>query len=253
MMEFFNNVAEILKEHGSDFLKGMGSTLYVSLLSTILGLVIGLLVGIVRTIPVSENKVKRAIQKVIDFILSAYIEIFRGTPMMVQAMVIYWGFASVSSIDVMLPSVINTFAIIIVTINTGAYIAEIVRGGIMSIDKGQSEGAHAIGMGHFKTMFYVIIPQVIKNILPAVANEFVINIKDTSVLNVISFSELFFYAKITAKETFLTFEVYSIICVLYFIMTFTVTRILKLIEKKLAGKHNYVLNETPSETKEVEA
>lgn len=252
-MEFFNNVIKILREHGTDFLKGMGSTLYVSLISTILGLVIGLLVGIIRTIPLSENKVKRFFQKVINFILSAYIEIFRGTPMMVQSMVIYWGFASISSVDVMLPSVINAFAIFIVTVNTGAYIAEIVRGGIMSIDKGQFEGAHAIGMGHFKTMFYVIIPQVIRNILPAVANEFVINIKDTSVLNVINFTELFFYARITNKETFLTFEIYTIICVLYFIMTFTVTRILKLIEKKLAGKRNYALNDTPAAEKAIEA
>lgn len=252
-MEFFNNVAYLLKEYGTDFLKGMWSTLYVSLLATILGLVIGLLVGVVRTIPLSENKIKRAFQKAINFILSAYIEIFRGTPMMVQSMVIYWGFASISSLDVMLPSVINTFAVIIVTVNTGAYIAEIVRGGIISIDKGQFEGAHAIGMGHFKTMFYVIIPQVIKNILPAVANEFVINIKDTSVLNVINFSELYFYAQITQKETLLPFEIYLIICVLYFIMTFTITRILKLIEKKLAGKRNYDLNESFATEKEVKA
>lgn len=252
-MEFFNNVVQLLEKYGTDFLKGMWSTLYVSLLATVLGLVIGLFVGVIRTIPFSENKLKRVFQKIINFILSAYIEIFRGTPMMVQSMVIYWGFASVSSVDVMLQSVINTFAIIIVTVNTGAYIAEIVRGGIMSIDKGQFEGAHAIGMGHFKTMFYVVIPQVIRNILPAVANEFVINIKDTSVLNVINFSELYFYAKIINKETLLPFEIYLIICVLYFIMTFTITRILKLIEKKLAGKRNYDLNETSATEKEVKA
>ena len=102
--------------------------------------------------------------------------------MMLQAVAIYWGFAFASG-GTTLPLIPS--AIVIVSINTGAYIAEIVRGGIIGIDKGQFEAAHALGMNHFQTMVHVVIPQVMKTILPAVSNEFVINIKDTSVLNVI--------------------------------------------------------------------
>ena len=158
--------------------------------------------------------------------------------MMVQAMVIYWGYAFVSGGTTLplLPS-----AIFIVSINTGAYIAEIVRGGIMSIDKGQYEGAESIGMTHFQIMLHVIIPQVIRNILPAVSNEFVINIKDTSVLNVIGVAELFYQATVAAKATYAIFETYAIICVIYFILTFTITRLLRLLEKALSGKKNYTI------------
>ena len=150
-------------------------------------------------------------------------------------MVIFWGYAFLMDGQTLplLPS-----ALFIVSINTGAYISEIVRGGITSIDKGQFEGAHAIGMNHFQTMTHVVIPQVLKNILPSVGNEFVINIKDTSVLNVIGIVELYYQATVVETITAKTFQVYAIICVLYFIMTFSVTLILRLIEKLLAGKKN---------------
>ena len=131
--------------------------------------------------------------------------------------------------------------IVIVSINTGAYITEIVRGGIISIDKGQFEGASSIGMSHFQTMVYVVIPQVMRNILPSVSNEFVINIKDTSVLNVIGVTELFFYANSVAKNSYKIFASYVIACAIYFVLTFTVTRLLRLIEKILEGKESYTI------------
>lgn len=131
------------------------------------------------------------LHKIADAICSVYIEVFRGTPMMVQAMVIYWGYAFASGGQTLplIPS-----GIFIVSINTGAYMAEIVRGGIISIDKGQFEGAQALGMSHLQIMCHIVLPQVIRNILPSVSNEFIINIKDTSVLNVIGVTELYFYA-----------------------------------------------------------
>ena len=158
--------------------------------------------------------------------------------MMVQAVVIYWGYAFMMA-GTTLPLIPS--AIVIVSINTGAYIAEIVRGGINSIDKGQFEGANSLGMNHFQTMVHVIIPQVMKNILPAVSNEFVINIKDTSVLNVIGVTELYFMMSVTVKMTYKNFPVYFIGAMIYFILTFSVTRIIKFIEKKLNGKKNYSL------------
>ena len=123
-----------------------------------------------------------------------YIEFFRGTPMIVQAMVIYYGSALAFGIDMDR----TTAAIFIVSINTGAYMAEIVRGGVISIEKGQFEAAQAIGMNHIQTMWNVVLPQVIRNILPATGNQFIINIKDTSVLNVIGVTELYFQTKTVA-------------------------------------------------------
>ena len=237
-MNFFNDVGYILANYWSDFLLGVLWTLVISLVATLIGLLIGLIIGIIRTIPLSKNKIIFGLQKVINFILSAYIEVFRGTPMMVQAVVIYWGYAFMMGGNTLplIPS-----AIVIVSINTGAYIAEIVRGGIIGIDKGQFEAAHALGMNHFQTMIHVIIPQVMKTILPAVSNEFVINIKDTSVLNVIGVTELYFMMAVTVKMTYKNFPVYFIGCVIYFILTFSITRLIKLFEKKLAGKKNYTL------------
>lgn len=219
------------------FLRGAGMTLYISVIGTIMGAIIGLLIGSIRTIPMPERGFKRVILKIVNAFLAIYVEFFRGTPMIVQSMVIYYGSLMALNIDMD-----RTFAaLFIVSINTGAYTAEIVRGGIISIDKGQFEAAHAIGMNHTKTMFHVILPQVVRNILPAIGNEFVINIKDTSVLNVISVTELFFQASSIAGNNFRYFEVYFVVCILYLIMTLTVTRILRYIEKKMDGPDNFVV------------
>lgn len=237
-------IIKILKENWQMFLSGAGMTLFISIIGTIIGTLIGLLIGVVRTIPVPkkgaksiDSKIKRIFLKIINGILSAYISFFRGTPMMVQAMVIYYGSAQFLGVE------INKIAaaLFIVSINTGAYMSEIVRGGIVSIDKGQFEAAQAIGMTHTQTMINVVIPQVIRNILPATGNEFVINIKDTAVLNVISVSELFFKTKTVAGNSFRYFEAFSIVCVIYFILTYTVTKILRSIERKLDGPDNYVM------------
>ena len=238
MISFFNDVWQILKNYYPFLLTGIGYTLLISLIGTVAGLAIGLLTGILRTAPMSKNVVLRVLHKIANGIVSVYVEIFRGTPMMVQAMVIYWGYAFASGGNTLplIPS-----GIFIVSINTGAYMAEIVRGGILSIDRGQTEGAVSIGMTHGQTMINVIIPQVMRNILPSVSNEFVINIKDTSVLNVIGVTELYYFAGIIKRQNFQTFQTYLVVCVLYFIMTFSITRLLRFAEKKLAGSDTYVI------------
>ena len=229
-------MADIFVKYHQMIFKGIGYTMLVSIIGTIIGLVIGLLIGVFRTMPTPKNKFLRVLKKAADWILSAYVEIFRGTPMMVQAMVIFWGFALINN-GVTLNVVFA--GLFIVSINTGAYMAEIVRGGIISVSKGQFEGAHAIGMTHAQTMFYVVIPQVLRNILPSVANEFVINIKDTSVLNVIVFTELYIVAYTINSINYQTFATYLLVAIIYFVLTFTITRILRLIEKKMDGKKNY--------------
>ena len=237
-MSFLNDVINIVAKYYPQLLSGVGNTMLIALTSTVAGLMIGLLTGIIRTAPYSPNALLRTLHKILNAVIAVYVEIFRGTPMMVQAMVIYWGyaFASGGSTLPLIPS-----GIIIVSINTGAYMAEIVRGGIISIDRGQFEGAMSIGMTHSQTMFKVIIPQVIRNILPSVSNEFVINIKDTSVLNVIGVTELYYFAGIIKRQSFQTFQTYLVICVVYFILTFTVTRLLRWAERRLDGSDSYVI------------
>lgn len=237
-MEFFSDVWTILKTYYPQLLAGVGNTLLLALTGTIAGLLIGLLTGIARTTPLSRHGFPRFLQKLLNGIIAVYVEIFRGTPMMVQAMVIYWGyaFATGGKTLALIPS-----GILIVSINTGAYMAEIVRGGILSIDKGQFEGAMSIGLTHSQTMLRIILPQVLRNILPSVSNEFVINVKDTSVLNVIGVTELYYFAGIIKRQNFQTFQTYLVICVLYFIMTFAITRLLRLCERKLEGKEHYTV------------
>lgn len=235
-MSFLNDVVNIVIKYYPNLLDGVGNTMLIALIGTVAGLVIGLLTGVVRTAPLSKNAVLRVLHKILNAVIAVYVEIFRGTPMMVQAMVIFWGFALINNGSTMN---VTLAGLIIVSINTGAYMAEIVRGGIISIDKGQFEGAQAIGMTHSQTMWNIVLPQVLRNIMPSVANEFVINIKDTSVLNVIGFTELFFYGKSIALNTYAIFETYLVVAAIYFVLTFTITRILRLIEKKMDGKKDY--------------
>ncbi|WP_042351960.1 amino acid ABC transporter permease [Bacillus massiliigorillae] len=234
----FEWLEQIVLENWPMFIRGAGVTLLIATIGTIFGAVIGLLAGIVRTVPMPERGAKRFGLKFINVILSIYIEFFRGTPMIVQAMVIYYGPALL--FDIQMNPLIAGMAV--VSINTGAYMAEIVRGGILSVDKGQFEAAQAIGMSHIQTMMNVVLPQVIRNILPATGNQYLINIKDTSVLNVISVTELFFVSKSIAGNNFRYFETFFVASMIYFVLTFTITLILRYIEKKLDGPENYKMN-----------
>ena len=244
----FQVIVDIVSRNWPMFIRGAGVTLLISMIGTIVGFFIGLLIGIIRTIPVPERGIKKVLFAVLNALLSVYIEVFRGTPMIVQAMVIFYGSAMAFNIHM---NVIFA-GILIVSINTGAYMSEIIRGGIVSIDKGQFEAAQAIGMTHFQTMTNVILPQAIRNVLPATGNEFVINIKDTSVLNVIAVTELYFQTKTVSGINYKYFETFFVASVLYFVMTFTVTQILRFIERKMDGPENYIMyaNQMQVETPE---
>ena len=237
-MEFIREVLGIISQYYSYLLSGVGYTMLIALIGTAAGFLIGLITGVIRTAPRSKNAVVRVLHKIVNAIIAVYIEVFRGTPMMVQAMVIYWGYAFLND-GATLPLI--PAGLFIVSINTGAYMAEIVRGGIISVDKGQLEGAYSVGMTHAQAMVKVVIPQVLQNILPSISNEFVINIKDTSVLNVIGVTELYYFAGIIKRQSFETFQTYLVVCVLYFILTFTVTRLLRFVERKLDGNDSYVI------------
>lgn len=232
---FFSWIVYILENYGTWFLRGTGTTLLISFLGTLIGFLIGLGICTVRTAPQPHNKLKMVLMKIINIIFSCYVEIFRGTPMMVQSIVIYFGMQEFIGINFS-PTVAG---IIIVSINTGAYMVEVVRGGIQSVDLGQMEAARSIGMTHWQAMFYIILPQAIRNILPATCNELIINIKDTSVLNVISVTELFFVTKSIRGAIYRTYETFIVVAVIYLVLTLTVTRLVKYIEKRMDGQEEF--------------
>lgn len=243
---FFGWIGFIWEKYSPLFWKGTLNTLILAIAGTLIGFLLGLLVAIVRTIPLSkkDHLAKKVLIRIANALISIYIEVFRGTPMIVQAVVIYYG-AQYAGVFMD-----TTFAaIFIISINTGAYMAEIIRGGIVSVDKGQFEAAHAIGMTHWQTMTTVVLPQAIRNILPSVGNELIVNIKDSSVLNVISVSELFFQAKSAAGTYYRYFEVYFIIAVIYLILTLSVSAILRAVEKKMDGPDNYVIHGSQSDSR----
>lgn len=236
---FWGGVAFIAEKYGGLFLSGALNTLLLAIVGTIVGFLIGLLIAVLRTIPVrpTDPFLKRAGLKLLRGFFIGYIEVFRSTPMMVQAMVIYYGVFSAVPAEYAL-----YVGMFIISVNTGAYMAEIVRGGVISVDHGQTEGALSIGMTHWQTMTSVVLPQAIRNIMPSIGNEFVVNIKDSSVLSVISVAEVFFTTRSAAGTYMRFFEASVIACAVYFVMTFTITRLLLFFEKRMDGPKNYTIH-----------
>ena len=234
---FFEWVLFFIQGNWQQFLLGTATTLLVSLSGTIIGFFLGLGVSLIQYTKADDksSKLFKGFIKFLKILISIYITIFRGTPMIVQAMVIFYGLPQLIGLNLdPLPA-----ALLIVSINTGAYMAEMIRGGVDSVDPGQLEGAQAIGMSHFQAMVNIIFPQAVRNVLPSIGNEFIINIKDTSVLNVIGVTELFFTSKSIAGSYAKYYEVFIITSAIYLFLTFTISMILKSIEKKIDGPKNF--------------
>jgi len=232
---FFSWIVFILQNYGTWFLRGLYVTLLISFIGTAVGFLIGIALGSLRETPLPSKGLKRFFSILLNFAITFYVEVFRGTPMMVQAIVMYFGMQEFMGINFS-PTVAG---LIIVSINTGAYMVELVRGGIESIDAGQMEAAKSIGMSHWQAMMYIILPQTIRNILPATCNELIINIKDTSVLNVISVTELFFVTKSIKGAIYRTYETFIIVAVIYFVLTLIVTRLVRRLEKHMDGSKEF--------------
>ena len=237
---FFGWVALYLREYGPMFLSGTWTAVYLALLGTVFGCLIGFLTGVVQTLPDSpgDGTLRRASVSAAKLVLRAYVGLFRGTPMMVQAMVVFYG---ASYMGVHLDPIAAGLAVL--SVNTGAYMAETVRGGITSVDAGQTEGAKAMGMGHARTMCSVVLPQALRNIIPQIGNTLVSNIKDTSLLSVIAVTELFFTAR-TASGTYLQyFPAFFIICIIYLVLTAVTGKLLHMLENRPDGPRSYKLAE----------
>lgn len=232
-------IGRLLKQFGGLYISGTIMTLEISVLGTFLGYVLGFLVGVVQSskADLDEKSVRTAVLVALKQICRFYVFIFRGTPMIVQAMVIYFGSLQALGLDLS-PF---TAAVIVVSLNTGAYMAETVRGGFQSVDAGQVEGALALGMPYLKIMLLIVIPQALRNIFPQMGNTFISNIKDTSVLNIISVSELFFTTKTVAGSYYKYFEAYTITAVIYLMLTFVFNLLFNFLEQRMADKANYEL------------
>ncbi len=230
-------VWRIFSENVNQIISGTWVTLYTTIIGTFLGILLGFLIGVIKSTPITgeDSLLKRVGLRIVKGVCAVYVEVFRDTPMMVQAMVLYYGIRSFTDLSSVGGS------ILVILLNTGAYMAETVRGGIQSVDSGQREGAAALGMGHLMCMFNVILPQTLMNILPEIGNMFLTNLKMTSVLNVINLSELYFVAKAAASNSYRYFESYLVIAIVYFVLCFICARIIDFVEKKLQGSGDYEL------------
>ena len=236
------DISKLWSNYASAYLGGIRSTLILAVVATAIGCLIGLICGILNTIPYTKNDPlgKRILLGLIRFLVRAYVEIFRGTPMVLQAVFIYYGLPYFSNNTMRFTSVWAA-AILIVSINTGAYMAESVRGGIISVDPGQTEGAKAIGMTHVQTMVNVILPQALRNIIPQIGNNFIINIKDTSVMFIISFTEFFAFHRYITGVNNMYFPSAAIEMIGYLTMTLVASFLLRRLEKWMDGSDSYEL------------
>lgn len=215
-------IAQLLVEYKYYYLTGIKITLLLSFLSLVIGTTLG---GLLSLLKLSKSKI-------LSFIASVYIEAVRGTPMMVQISLVYFGSYVLTGVE--LSGFIS--ALIAVSLNSAAYVAEIVRSGIQSIDKGQTEASRSLGISQRQTMRHIILPQAIKNILPSLGNEFVTLIKETSVASTIGVAELMYASKIVQSSSFQPFHPLVIVAIIYFVFTFSISQLIGLLERRLA--HN---------------
>ena len=241
-MKLLQDAARLWDKYHVMYLNGVKNTLILALVATAIGCLIGIVCGILNTIPYTKNDniIKRFFLQLIRIIVRVYVEVFRGTPMVLQAVFIYYGLPYFTN-NTMRFEDVWTAAILIVSINTGAYMAESVRGGIISIDPGQTEGAKAIGMTHVQTMTNVILPQALRNIMPQIGNNFIINVKDTSVMFIISFTEFFAAHRYIVGVNNLYFPSAAIEMVGYLTMTLIASFLLRWVEKLMDGADSYEL------------
>ena len=228
--QLWSDIVKCWGDSSSQYLVGALKTIELAVVATAIGCIIGLACGIVQTIPCTKNDniVKRIFLGIVKAIVRIYVEVFRGTPMIIQAIFIFYAIPYFTDGAVNLE--VTLAAYLVVSINTG---------GIMSIDIGQTEGAKSIGMNHFKTMLYVILPQTIRNIIPQIGNNLIINIKDTSVMFVIGYAELFAAHKAIVGAKYIYFPSAVITLTIYLIMTVICSLILRLWEKKMDGPANF--------------
>lgn len=227
-MQFLITMKDLVVRYYKFFLEGVGNTLIIAIFTVLFGTILGMLMATARM-----SKIKP-----LKWLATAYIEFFRGTPLMVQLMFIFYG---LPMIGVSFPEVsfipdFDRFAagIVAMSLNSCAYVAEIIRSGIQAVDKGQMEAARSLGFHHKQAMTLVILPQAVRNILPALGNEFVTIIKESSIVSVIGIADLMYRAKGVIAKTYNSLECLAVAAIIYFILTFVGGRLISLMERKMS-------------------
>ena len=213
-----------LKNYFPKYLSGVELTLLISLITVCIGTILGAILFFMKSSEISIWKIKP-----LKIIAGIYVEIVRGTPMLLQILMVYSGTKLIFNIDVDA----LTAAIVAIGLNSAAYVAEIIRAGIEGVDKGQAEAARSLGMSKVMTMRLIIFPQAIRNILPAIGNEFVAVIKESSMASVLGVGELTFSAKVVQGATYLSLEPLMVAAVFYFILTFSLGRLMGYLERRM--------------------
>ena len=212
---------DFLIKYSSYFIKGTGVTLFISLFGVIFGTLMGVGLALMR---LSNNKILKSIS-------GAYIEVIRGTPLILQVFLVYHGLPQI----IPLPSSRLILGTVAVFLNSSAYIAEIIRAGIQSIDKGQMEASRSLGMTHAMAMRFIIIPQSIKNILPALGNEFIVLVKESAIISVIGVQDLMYNADTLRGITYEPFIPLIYAGIIYFTITFSISKLLGILERRLSA------------------
>jgi His/Glu/Gln/Arg/opine family amino acid ABC transporter permease subunit len=219
-------IATFVKENRYDFfIKGLSNTLIISICAALLGILIGFLIAIIRTTH-DNNKKKNVFLDVLNIFAKVYLTVIRGTPATVQLLIMYYIIMSNSTNKILIA--IMTFGI-----NSGAYVAEIVRSGIQSIDKGQFEAGRSLGLSYAKTMWFIIVPQAFKNVLPALANEFITLLKETSISGYIALNDLTRAGDIIRSLTYETFFPLFTVAAIYLLMVMVLTNLVGKLERRL--------------------
>ena len=213
-----------LSDYYMYFIDGIKLTLFISLISLFLGTLFGIVLYAMKKSKFTILKIN--IFKVLS---SAYIEVVRGTPLYLQIMIVYYGADQIFNLD--MPAIAS--GILAISLNSAAYVSELIRAGIEAVDKGQLEAARSLGMNYSKAMLLVIIPQAIKNILPAIGNEFIAVIKESSMASTIGVAELMYAANKVTGRIFRSFEPLIISAICYFVLTYTLGRVIKYIERRM--------------------
>ena len=217
-------------------LEGLLNTLIIAVFGLLLGFLLGSLVAVIMAIPVNKNP----FVKVLQILANLYITIFRGTPMVVQLLIIHFvlfpilgiNFSNIILGSFVIQGVVIE-AIIAFALNSGAYMSEIMRGGINSVDKGQLEAGRALGLSYSKTMVSVVIPQAFKNVLPTLGNEFIALIKETSVASFIAVTDLTKAFQNMANSTYEYIVPYIVLALIYLVLVILITILVRVMEKKL--------------------
>lgn len=208
-----------LQKYYGFFINGTVITLLLSFFGVIFGVIFGVMFALMK---LSKNRLLKSFS-------AAYIEVIRGTPMMVQMFIVYYGLPRLIRLDFE----DLTLGIIAISLNSAAYVAEIIRAGILSIDKGQMEAARSLGMSHRVAMTNIIIPQAFKNILPALGNEFIVLIKESAIVSIIGIHDLMYNTDTVRGNTFKPFSPLIVAAAIYFVITFTLSKLLGLLERRL--------------------